>query len=130
MYKGKRWRLFSQGIISTLLYLIFVNPSIRGVEMATLTNLFICDIIFNSFYGLFEQKKRLLWLTFSFQIFYWATHAIWLLVYNSFFFFSFEGLMTQWFIPIMSVLIPIMVIEGLIGGYTGYKIYGRVKHLV
>ena len=129
MYKGKRWRLFSQGIISTLLYLTLVNPSIRGIEMATLTNLFIADVIFNSFYGFFEQKKRLLWLTFLFQVYYWTTHAIWLLLYNSLFFYSFAGLMEHWFIPIMSILIPIMVIEGLIGGYAGYKLYRRVEKL-
>jgi len=130
MYKGKRWRLFSQGIISSLLYIIFINPSIRATEMATITNLFICDLIFNSFYGLFEQKKRLLWLTLSYQIFYWATHAIWYLVYSSIFFYSFEGMMNYWFIPIMSILIPIMVFEGIIGGLTGYKIYGRVEKLL
>ena len=130
MYKGKRWRLFSQGILSSLLYIIFINPTIRAVEMATITNLFICDVFFNSFYGLFEQKKRLLWLTLSFQVFYWATHAIWLLTYMSIFFYSFEGVLNNWFIPIMLILIPIMVIEGIIGGFTGYKIHGRVKRIL
>jgi hypothetical protein len=130
MYKGKRWTLFSQAIISSLLTMALGAP-ISGIPMATITNLFICDVIFNSYYGVFEQKKRLLWLTLSFQILYWATHAIWLLVYNSIFFYSFEGLMEFWFIPIMLILIPIMVIEGVIGGYIGYKIYRRVeKHLI
>ena len=129
-YKGKRWALFSQALLSTLLYLMFVNPNLQAVEMATITNLFIVDVIFNSFYGAFEQKKKLLWLTLSFQIFYWATHGIWLLVYMSIFFYSFEGLMNFWFIPIMSILIPIMVIEGLIGGFTGYKIFRRVEKLL
>lgn len=129
MYKGKRWTLFSQAIISNLLNILLGAP-ISGIPMATITNLFICDVIFNSFYGMFEQKKRLLWLTLSFQILYWTTHAIWLLVYNSIFFASFEGLMKYWFIPIMLILIPIMVIEGIIGGYIGYTIYGRVKKLI
>ena len=127
MYRGKRWRLFSQAIISTLLYLTLVNPSIRGIEMATITNLFIVDIVFNSFYGRFDRKEKLLWLTILFQVYYWATHAIWVLLYNSIFFYSFGGLMNNWFIPIMSILIPVMVIEGLIGGYTGHKIFQRVK---
>ena len=35
MYKGKRWRLFSQGIISTLLYVILVNAGIGGVGLGT-----------------------------------------------------------------------------------------------
>jgi len=129
-YKGKRWLLFSQAIISSLLYIMLVNPAIRAVEMATITNLFICDVVFNTFYRTFEQKNKLLILVFIFQIYYWATHAIWLLAYNSIFFFSFEGLMNVWFIPIMSILIPIMVIEGLMGGYTGYKIFQRLKNIL
>lgn len=129
MYRGRRWRLFSQALLSTLLYLIFVNPSLQPIEMATITNLFIVDVVFNSFYGLFEQKKRLLWLTLLFQVYYWATHAIWVLMFMSIFFYSFDTLMKVWFIPIMSILIPIMVIEGIVGGYTGYRIYRRVENL-
>ena len=130
MYKGKRWRLFSQALLSTLLYLVFVNPSIQGTEMATVTNLFIVDVVFNSFYGFFEKKKKLLWLIIIFQVYYWATHAIWNLLYLSIFFYPFEGLINNWFIPVMLLLIPIMVIEGLIGGFTGYKIYKRVEELL
>jgi len=130
MYKGKRWRLFSQALLSTLLYLIFVNPTIQGTEMATLTSLFIVDVVFNSFYGIFEQKKKLLWLIIIFQVYYWATHAIWNLLFLSIFLYPFEGLMNNWFIPAMLILIPIMVIEGLIGGYTGYKIFRRVEKIV
>jgi hypothetical protein len=129
-YKGKRWTLFSQALLSTLLYLIFVNPTLQAVEMATVTNLFIVDLVFNSFYGSFEKRNKLLWLVMIFQVYYWTTHSIWLLVYSSIFFYPFEGMMNYWFIPIMSILIPIMVVEGIIGGFTGYKIFKRVKKLL
>ena len=33
----------------------------------------------------------------------------------------------QWFIPIMSVMLPIMIIEAIAGGYLGYQIYLRAK---
>jgi hypothetical protein len=98
--------------------------------MATVTNLFIVDLVFNTFYGSFEKKKKLLWLIIIFQVYYWITHSIWLLVYSSIFFYSFEGMMNFWFIPIMSILIPIMVAEGIIGGFTGYKIFKQVEKLL
>lgn len=130
-YKGKRWTLFSQALISTLLYLVFVNPTLQAVEMATVTNLFIVDVVFNTFYGSFEKKKKLLWLVIIFQVYYWITHSTWVLFYLSIFFpYTFQGLIIYWFIPIMSILIPIMVIEGLVGGFTGYKIFKRVEKLL
>ena len=129
-YRGKRWTLFSQALLSTLLYLIFVNPTLQAVEMATVTNLLIVDVVFNTFYGLFEKKNKLFWLIMIFQVYYWTTHSIWLLVYSSIFFYSFEVMMNYWFIPIMSILIPIMVVEGIIGGFTGYKIFKRVEKLL
>jgi hypothetical protein len=52
------------------------------------------------------------------------------LVFIDYFSITFEGLMIHWFIPIMSILIPIMVLEGLKGGYTGYKIFQRVKNIL
>jgi hypothetical protein len=130
-YKGKRWRLFSQALLSTLLYLLFVNPALSPIEMATVTNLFIVDVVFNTFYGIFEQKKKVLWLIIIFQVYYWITHSVWALLYFTLFFPpTFEQMMIYWFIPIMLILIPIMVIEGLIGGFTGYKIYRRVEKLL
>ncbi|MFC1486622.1 hypothetical protein ACFLRN_02890 [Thermoproteota archaeon] len=71
----------------------------------------------------------MLGLTILFQVYYWATHAIWNLLFLSIFFYPFERLINNWFIPVMFLLIPIMVIEGLIGGYTGYKIFRRVEKL-
>ena len=127
MYKGRRWRIFSQAVISSLLYIIFINPAFRPVEMATLTNMFIVDVVFNSFYRSFERKNKLFWLTILFQIYYWATHSIWLLIYSVALFYDFEPFFNNWFVPTMSVMLPIMVMEGLVGGYTGYQIYKRVK---
>ena len=127
MYGGRRWRLFSQAVLSTLLFLMFINPAFRAVEMATLLNMFIVDVVFNSFYGSFERKNKLLWLTLIFQAYYWATHSIWLLLFSVALFFPFEPFFNNWFVPTMSVMIPIMVAEGLIGGYIGYHIYLRVK---
>jgi len=129
MYKGRRWRLFFQALLSTLLYITFINPAFRLTEMVTILNMFIVDVVFNSFYGSFERKNKLVWLTILFQVCYWAIHSFWLLVSYSALFYPFEAFLNNWFIPIMSVMLPVMIIEGLAGGYLGYQIYRRVKIL-
>ena len=126
MCKGRRWRLFFQALLSTLLYIIFINTAFHPTEMATLLNLFIVDVVFNSLYGPFERKNKLLWLTILFQVYYWATYSLWLLVFYSVLFYPFEAFLKNWFIPTMSI-IPVLIVEGLAGGFIGYQIYRRVK---
>jgi hypothetical protein len=126
MYKGRRWRLFFQALLSTLLYLAFINSAFRPTEMATLLNMFIVDVVFNSLYGLFERKNKLLWLTILFQVYFWATYSLWLLVFYSVLFYPFEAFLKNWFIPTMSIM-PVLIVEGLAGGFIGYQIYRRVK---
>jgi xanthosine utilization system XapX-like protein len=45
-------------------------------------------------------------------------------------FYPFEQFLNNWFIPVMSVSLPVMVIEAIVGSYIGYKIYKRVEKLV
>jgi len=40
-----------------------------------------------------------------------------------------EEVITTWFVPVMSVMLPIMIIEAIAGSYIGYKIYRRVEKL-
>jgi hypothetical protein len=126
MCKGRRWRLFSQALLSTLLYITFINSTFHPTEMATLLNLFIADVVFNSLYGSFERKNKLLWLTILFQAYFWATYPLWLLVFYSVQFYTFEAFLMNWFIPTMSIT-PVLILEGLAGGFIGYQIYRRVK---
>jgi hypothetical protein len=126
MCKGRRWRLFSQALLSTLLYITFINSTFHPTEMATLLNLFIADVVFTSLYGSFERKNKLLWLTILFQAYFWATYPLWLLVFYSVQFYTFEAFLMNWFIPTMSIT-PVLILEGLAGGFIGYQIYRRVK---
>jgi len=128
MYKGRRWRLFFQALLTTLLYVVFINPAFRPTEMVSLLNMFTVDVVFNSFYGPFERKNKLFWLSILFQVYYWTIRSLWLLVFYSVLFYPFETFLNNWFIPTMSVL-PVIILEGLVGGYLGYQIYRRVKTL-
>jgi hypothetical protein len=129
LFRGRRWRFFSLGLLSTLLFLIFVSPIFRPNEWTILLNFFIVDVVFNSFYGSFEQKNRLLWLTIIFQLYYWIAYAFWILFFNAALFHPFEQFLANWFIPVMSVSLPVMIVEAIAGGYLGYKIYRRVEKI-
>ena len=129
MYEGRRWRIFAQGLLLSLLGFSFILTWNRPLGMATILNAFIVDVVFNSVYGFFKQKNKLLWWAILSQVYYWPTHSLWIVVFGSLFFYPFEFIMEQWFIPIMSVMLPIMIIEGIAGGYIGYKIYRRVEKL-
>ncbi|MCW8803665.1 MAG: hypothetical protein OQK57_04635, partial [Ignavibacteriaceae bacterium] len=91
MFKGRRWRFFALGVLSTLLFFIFINPTLRANEMAILMNYFIVDVVFNSFYVYFDKKNKLLWLTISLQLYYWIAYTFWLLLFATALFFPFES---------------------------------------
>ena len=129
MYEGRRWRIFPQSLLFSFLAFPFIPTWNPSLAMATILSGFIVDVVFNSFHGVFEQKNKLLWWAILSQVYYWSTHSLWVVVFGSLFFYPFEFIMEQWFIPIMSVMLPIMIIEGIAGGYIGYKIYRRVEKL-
>ena len=129
MYEGRRWRFLCQMI----LFVIITTPTNLGgppfditARLNTIINAFICDLAFNSIYGRFkEHKKLLLWVII-------ATVAFW--VMNPFIsslvkpiFFPPEYVAA--FISAVLLLLPLIIIEAAIGGYVGYKIYGRVKRV-
>ena len=130
MYEGRRWRILAQGLLVSLLALLFIPTWNRPAAMATTINAFIVDVVFNSFYGFFEQKNKRLWWAILSQVYYWSTHSLWIVLFASLFFYPFEFMIEQWFIPIMSIMLPIMIVEGIAGGYIGYKVYRRVEKLV
>ena len=129
MYEGRRWRIVAQSLLFSLLALLFIPIWTRPAVMATTINGFIVDVVFNNFYGFFKQKNKHLWWAILSQVYYWSTHSMWFVFFASLFFYPFELIMEQWFLPIMPMMLPIMIVEGIAGGYIGYKIYRRVEKL-
>lgn len=127
MFEGRRWRIVAQGLLISLLALTIIPVWTPAIALSTIVNMLIVDLVFNSFHGFFEKKKMLFqWLILG-QVYYWSTHSLWVLLFSSLLFYPFEALLKNWFIPIMSVMLPIMIIEAIAGGYLGYQIYRRVK---
>jgi hypothetical protein len=127
MYGGRRWRIFAQGLLLSLIYLLFIPAWTLPVAMATITNMFIVDIIFNSFYGKFKINNRLFWWILALQVFSWTTHTFIVLPFLSLFI-PMKGVIT--YFSFIIVFLPIIVIMAIAGRYIGYKIYGRVEKLV
>jgi hypothetical protein len=133
MYGGRRWRIIAQALLYALIYTVLPISSSAGGTipplLATIVNAFTIDIVFNSFHGFFERRNRLQWWVILTQLYYWGTHSIWTLLLGSLLFFSFEMAFQFWFIPVMSVMLPVMIVEAVAGGYLGYKIYRRVEKI-
>lgn len=73
-----------------------------------------------------QRKNKRLWWIFLAQVYHWTTHSLWTVVFSSLFY-PLKAVLDYWFIPIMSVLLPVMVMEAVAGAYLGYQIYQRVK---
>jgi hypothetical protein len=129
MYEGRRWRFSLQGAIVGLL---FIPTFAAGTPFDVLarmpvliTNLFV-DLILNSTYSTFQKSNKLSW---------WgilgATFAIFLLpfftVLNMYLFYPPE--MLESFVYVVTLLLPVILIEAFIGGYLGFKIYYRLKKI-
>jgi hypothetical protein len=128
MYEGRRWRIFAQGLLFSLIAFPIIPTFTLPAAMAAILNSFLVDIVFNSFYESFKKKNMLFRWIFLNQVYYWATLPFWLLPFLSLVA-PIQEVIQIWFIPLMSVMIPIMIIEAITGSYIGYKIYKRVENV-
>jgi hypothetical protein len=127
MYGGRRWRILAQALLLSLLYFLFIPSWTLPVAMATITNMFIVDLIFNSLYRSWKREKRLFWWILTLQLFSWTTHTFMNLLFFSLFI-PMETVI-EVVAPFMFVMLPIIIIEAIAGSYIGYKIYGRVEKI-
>ena len=130
MYEGRRWRILAQAIIFNTLAAVFVPSRVFVLSIAGIVHALTADLIFNSFYGYFRlQNKLLLWIILL-QSFFWATSPLWALVFLASLVYPLENVLTIFFIPTMTIGLPIMIVEAIAGGFIGYKIYRRVEKII
>jgi hypothetical protein len=128
-YKGKRWLFLLQGLIFQLLTQVIPSsfaPAILVAKIPFLINMFILDVVFNSLYGVFRKNNNLVWWAILGQVYFWTTQPFLILLFYSLFIFI-EGISIAWFIPIMSIMLPIMILEAIIRGNIGFRIYQQLK---
>ena len=129
MYEGRRWRILAQAILFNTLAAVFVPSRVFVLSIAAIIHAFTADLLFNSFYGYFKLRNKLLWWIILLQIFFWATSPLWAFVFLASLVYPLENVLTYFFIPTMTIGLPIMMIEAIAGGCIGYKIYQRVEKI-
>jgi hypothetical protein len=127
VYEGRRWRFFSQSFIVALLTLPTFQsgtPFDIFARIPMVVNAFLIDVLFNTFYSYFREKNRLAW---------WlaVTNIVWMLtipiifVINMTLFYPPQAL-TNW-LTVFFLLLPLTLIEMVVGAYISYKWYKRLK---
>ena len=127
MYGGRRWRILAQALLLSSLYFLFIPSWTLPVAMATITNMFIVDLVFNSFHGKFKRDNRLFWWILALQVYSWTTFSFIVLPFL-FLFIPVEAVIA-YFVTVGIVWLPITIAEAVAGSYIGYKIYRRVEKI-
>ena len=127
IYEGRRWRFFFQ---FTLFSILTTPTSLGGVpfdfisRMPQILAAFLGDIGINSCYNVFKKNQKLeIWAIITTTVFWTAMPYIGILLMPLY---ASEAAINN-FIKIVLTLSPIIIIESIIGGYLGYKIYKRIK---
>jgi hypothetical protein len=89
--------------------------------------MFIVDLIFNSFHEKFKRDNRLFRWILALQVYSWTTHSFMVPAFLLLFV-PMDDVLAL-FVPLMSVMLPIIIVEAVAGSYIGYKIYGRVEKI-
>jgi len=127
-YGGRRWRLFTQSLLFNSIAMLSIRMYTPVAAIVSILTSFIIDVVFNSCYRFFERKNKLLWWATLSQVYSYTTQPVWTLLFVALFLIApFEAVLRTWFIPIILVLFPVIVIQAIAGAYIGYQIYRRVE---
>ena len=129
MYEGRRWRILLQAILFNTLTSIFIPSSTIVLGVAGVLHAFTADLIFNSFYRQFKTNNKLFWWIILLQIFFWVTAPFFTFVFLASFVYPINSVLNIFLIPTLTVGLPIMVIEAILGAIIGYKIFQRVENI-
>jgi hypothetical protein len=123
MYEGRRWRIFIQLTLFTLLAMpttIGGTPFNPAPRLSSLATAFLIDVIANSFYGFFKQHSKMLGWAILTSTLYWIMTPFLKIVVSSVFY---TPEFVESFTNVVLCLLPIIIAEAIIGGYIGHKIY-------
>jgi hypothetical protein len=130
LYRGRRWRLLAQGTLIALLTMPFTIGGLAAgniiVRIPIILRALILDVVFMSFYGSFKRRNKLLWLTILQLLFFFAVGPFICMLFFSLFI-PVEVLWLTYYSVLL--MLPLIIVLTVIGGYTGYKIYERVEKI-
>jgi hypothetical protein len=126
LYEGRRWRLFAQNTILTLLIMPIHlgGPPFSVTKIQLMATAFVVDLVFNGFYKTFRNRGKLkLWSVLCTLVFYLIMPFFSLLIRTLFY--SPEAVAL--YVNVILLLSPVIIAESLAGGYLGYRIFLRLK---
>ena len=127
LYEGRRWRFFVQFSIFTLLILptyLGGTPFAVQTRIHFVINAFIADLVINSFYKLASEHGKIrLWSVLG-SLMFWGLLPFFSLLIRPLFY-SLEAVAL--FASVVFLLLPVIIVEALAGGYLGYQIFLRLR---
>lgn len=128
MYQGRRWRLLTQSLLFNLLAIFLIRIYTPIAAIVSILTAFIIDTVFNSCHGIFKRKNKLVWWATLSQLYSWTSQPIWTLLFVSIFLVPFEAVVRTWFIPVILVSFPMIIIEAIAGAYIGHRIFRKIEN--
>ena len=129
LFNGRRWRLLATVTIFVLLTIptyVMGTPYDLVARMPVILIILLIDIIFNSVYAKFGKKGKILRLIIILSIVNLiGDMAFRVMIYP----FVYSSNFVTFFYGISLYLLPVVIVEAIIGGYVGYKIFQRIKNL-
>ncbi len=126
-FDGRRWRF---ALTNILFALLTIPTNFSGVPFDIVGRFpifvvpVITDILFNSVYEFFKRKNQLfLWVIIDMIVFFLLTPFS----YSLFFSLFYAPNVASAFINTVVLLLPIVIIESIVGAVIGYKIFQRLK---
>jgi hypothetical protein len=125
IYEGRRWRIFTQLALFTLLAMpttIGGTPFDPMPRLSSLATAFLIDGIANSLYEFFKKPDKLLWWSMVTSTSYWIMTPFLKIAVSSI---LYSPEFVERFTSVVLCLLPVIIAEAIIGGYFGYQIYKR-----
>jgi hypothetical protein len=125
LFEGRRWRRTAMGfLIFSIALPLNIGSSYNIItRIPIILKMLISDVVFNSFYGYFERRKKLAWLAIFQSVTFFVTSPFFDILFFSFFvpFASLTPLLN-----LVIIMLPLIIGLSATGGYIGYKIYRRL----
>jgi hypothetical protein len=130
LFEGRRWRFF----VSTILFVFLIIPTnFAGTpfdiiaRMPIIIHAFFADLFFNSFYSFFERHNKLFWWAILLSLEYNIVNPFFSILFYSY---LYPPEFVATFSNTVLLMLPVIVIESIVGGYLGYKVYERTKKVL
>lgn len=127
IYEGRRWRFLLQSILVVLLTLPTHQsgaPYDVLARMPLIIGAFFSDLIFNSIYKTFRKHNKLIWWAIIVAVVFLLIIPFFIAL-NMLLFYAPE--VFTLYVNVYLLLFPVTMIEAIIGGFIGYRIYERIK---